>query len=99
MTDPIATGLVPGAHAFHARLSARELEIASAAAAGLYNKQIANNLAISVRTVENHLRSIYAKVGVTTRTQLSARIYAAQLSSANLTGGVKEMGHFGLAFA
>lgn len=83
MPDLFNAVLVSGAPVLHARLSAREQEIAAAAAAGLYNKQIANNLSISVRTVENHLRSIYAKVGVTTRTQLSAQIYAAQLSSAN----------------
>ena len=83
MPDLFNAALVSGAPVLQARLCAREQEIAAAAAAGLYNKQIANNLSISVRTVENHLRSIYAKVGVTTRTQLSAQIHAAQLSSAN----------------
>jgi DNA-binding CsgD family transcriptional regulator len=59
------------------RLSARELEVAEAVAMGLSNKQIAATLHISVRTVENHLRSIFEKLGVTTRTRLAAKLYGA----------------------
>lgn len=61
-------------------LSPRELEVADAVAAGLTNKEIAARLGISVRTVENHMRSIFAKLGVTTRTRLAARLHAARRS-------------------
>lgn len=57
------------------QLSARELEVAEAVVAGLSNKQVASGLGISVRTVENHLRSIFSKLGVTTRTRLAARLH------------------------
>ena len=59
------------------RLSARELEVAEAVATGLSNKQIAATLRISVRTVENHMRSIFDKLGVTTRTRLAAKLFEA----------------------
>jgi DNA-binding CsgD family transcriptional regulator len=55
-------------------LSAREFEVADAVGCGLSNKEIAAALEISVRTVENHLRSIFAKLAVTSRTRLVARL-------------------------
>lgn len=55
-------------------LSARELEVAEAVACGLSNKEVAARLEISVRTVENHMRSIFAKLGVSSRTRLAARL-------------------------
>ncbi len=48
----------------------REGEIVMTLAQGLTNTQISESLLISVRTVENHLRSIYSKADVTSRTQL-----------------------------
>lgn len=65
----------PGAVGLEQRLSARELEVAEAVAMGLSNKQLAATLHISVRTVENHMRSIFEKLGVTTRTRLAAKLY------------------------
>ncbi|MBL4617178.1 MAG: hypothetical protein JKY46_05740 [Robiginitomaculum sp.] len=50
--------------------TSRENEIVSSLAKGLTNTQIAEALMISVRTVENHLRSVYTKAQVTSRTQL-----------------------------
>jgi DNA-binding CsgD family transcriptional regulator len=58
-----------------AQLSARELEVAEAVAIGLSNKEVAATLDISVRTVENHMRSIFAKLRVTTRTRLAAKLH------------------------
>lgn len=52
----------------------RESEIVMALAQGLTNQQIAQSLLISVRTVENHLRAVYAKADVTNRTQLLRRL-------------------------
>jgi DNA-binding CsgD family transcriptional regulator len=51
-------------------LTRREREVAALAARGLGNKQIAERLVVSVRTVGNHLHSVYAKLGVTGRDQL-----------------------------
>lgn len=51
-------------------LSAREREIAQLVGIGLTNANIAARLCISVRTVENHLRSIYDKARVNNRTAL-----------------------------
>lgn len=56
------------------QLSAREFEVAEAVSRGLSNKEVAASLEISVRTVENHLRSIFAKLGVTSRTRLAAML-------------------------
>jgi DNA-binding CsgD family transcriptional regulator len=54
-------------------LSRRETDVAKAVVTGLSNKQVADSLGVSVRTVENHLRSVFAKYGVTTRTMLAAK--------------------------
>ena len=48
-------------------LTAREVEVLKLVAAGLMNRQIAERLAVSTRTVDAHLRSIYAKLGVKSR--------------------------------
>jgi DNA-binding CsgD family transcriptional regulator len=53
-------------------LSSREREIADLAAAGVQSKEIAAALFISVRTVNNHLQKIYAKLGVRSRAELRA---------------------------
>ncbi|MFJ5859670.1 LuxR C-terminal-related transcriptional regulator [Pseudarthrobacter oxydans] len=51
-------------------LTERELAIASLAAEGASDREIANNLGVSVRTVEGHLYRIYSKLGVTSRREL-----------------------------
>ena len=55
-------------------LTAREIEIVQLVGAGMTNPQVAELLCISPRTVQNHLRSIYAKVGVHNRTSLLYRL-------------------------
>ena len=52
-------------------LSERELEIAQLVAAGQRNREIAESLFLSVRTVEGHLRRIFGKLEITSRTQLA----------------------------
>jgi len=54
-----------------APLTVREREIALLAAVGNASKDIATVLALSVRTVDNHLQHAYAKLGVTTRHELA----------------------------
>lgn len=63
-------------------LSAREVEVAEAVALGLTNKEISDVLSISVRTVENHMRSIFAKLKINTRTRLAARLHEVRSKSA-----------------
>lgn len=55
-------------------LSDRETEVARLICAGQSNAEIGRGLGIALRTVENHLRSVYAKVGVNSRTQLVSRL-------------------------
>ena len=55
-------------------LSLRETEVLRLVAAGLTDGEIAERLVLSPRTVHAHLRSIYRKLGVTSRT---AAIHAA----------------------
>lgn len=52
---------------YPAGLSAREVEVLRLVAQGLTNPRVAEQLYLSPRTVEQHLRSIYNKLGVSTR--------------------------------
>jgi LuxR family maltose regulon positive regulatory protein len=54
-------------------LSARELEVLHLIAEGLTNQEIAVRLYLSLHTVKAHARNIYAKLGVSSRTQAVAR--------------------------
>ncbi|MFJ8046516.1 LuxR C-terminal-related transcriptional regulator [Streptomyces luteogriseus] len=58
---PALSGLVLG------ELTARQRQIVTLAAAGLTNRQIAERLTLSVRTVGNHLYSAYARLGASDR--------------------------------
>ncbi len=53
-------------------LTAREREIAELVCAGLTNRAIADQLVLSERTVEGHMRSMLAKLQLTNRTELAA---------------------------
>ena len=52
------------------KLSAQELQVALLAAAGLSNREIADRLYLSHRTVSSHLYHAYPKLGITSRSQL-----------------------------
>lgn len=52
-----------------ATLTEREREVLMLLAKGMTNKDIAQTLFLSVRTVETHLRNIYSKLNVASRTE------------------------------
>jgi NarL family two-component system response regulator LiaR len=54
-------------------VSERELEVLKLAAKGMSNKEIAAQLALSVRTVQSHLGHIFDKLGVSSRTEAVLR--------------------------
>jgi predicted ATPase/DNA-binding CsgD family transcriptional regulator len=56
------------------QLTAREREIARLVAAGLSNRQIAEKLFISRRTVDAHLEHIFGKLGITSRVMLTIQL-------------------------
>jgi DNA-binding NarL/FixJ family response regulator len=59
---------------FYDGLTAREIEILKLLATGQANKQVANKLRISEKTVRNHVSNMYAKLGIYDRSQ--AVLYA-----------------------
>jgi len=50
-------------------LTRREMDVLKLLAVGMYNKEVAEKLNISERTVKNHVSNIFKKIGVTDRTQ------------------------------
>jgi DNA-binding CsgD family transcriptional regulator len=56
------------------QLTSREQEIAALVAAGLSNRQIAEKLFISRRTVDAHLEHIFGKLGITSRVMLTIQL-------------------------
>ena len=65
--------------AYPDELTTREVEVLHLLAQGLTNAQIAAQLVISPRTVNAHLRSIYTKLAVTSRTATTRYAIAHQL--------------------
>lgn len=55
-------------------LTAQELEIATLVAGGATNREVAQSLYISPKTVEAHLSRAYRKLAVRSRTELAARM-------------------------
>jgi DNA-binding CsgD family transcriptional regulator len=57
-------------------LTPSEQRVADLVASGLSNKQVAEQLFVSVYTVEAHLSRVYAKLGIRSRTQLARHLGA-----------------------
>jgi DNA-binding NarL/FixJ family response regulator len=60
-------------------LSERETEIIRLIARGLSNKEIATQLSVSEKTIKNHISRIFAKLGITARTQAAIHAMKAGL--------------------
>jgi DNA-binding CsgD family transcriptional regulator len=57
-----------------ARLTPQELSVARLVAGGRTNREVARELVVSVKTVEYHLGHVYAKLGITSRSQLALQL-------------------------
>jgi DNA-binding CsgD family transcriptional regulator/pimeloyl-ACP methyl ester carboxylesterase len=63
-----------------AGLSPREMEVVRLLASGRTNRQIAEELFISLNTVSHHLRNVFAKTGTSNRTEAAAFAFEAGLA-------------------
>jgi DNA-binding CsgD family transcriptional regulator len=70
--NPVTPSLL--AVKLRSRLTRAEQQTAVMAAAGRSNKEIAAELVLSVRTIENHLQRAYEKLGVSGRKELAASV-------------------------
>ena len=68
-------------------LTPRETEVAQAALQGKTNKATARDLRISEHTVEDHLKAIFTKVGVSTRGELTAHLLRPRVASRPVADG------------
>jgi DNA-binding CsgD family transcriptional regulator len=65
--DPVTAPPVAKASTYPDGLTAREVEVLRLVAQGLTDEQVAEQLVISRHTVNSHLKAIYGKLGVTSR--------------------------------
>ena len=72
----VATGLRPRQAALEgaAALTPRQRQVCELTAAGKGNRAIAQELFLSIKTVESHLAAGYRKLGVNTRDDLAAEL-------------------------
>lgn len=65
---------VPAADPALDALSQAERRVAEAVARGLTNREVADHLYLSVKTVDFHLQQMYRKLGIRSRTELAVRM-------------------------
>jgi DNA-binding NarL/FixJ family response regulator len=73
-----AGGVSPQHSGRMAGLTGQESVVATLVAKGLSNREIAAEMVLSPRTVEYHLASVFRKVGVTSRSQLTGIVLRSQ---------------------
>ncbi len=69
----MAFGIRPGRSGSVARLSGRELDVIRLVVDGRSNDEIAARLGIGAKTVESHLRRLFERLDVASRTELATR--------------------------
>ncbi|WP_370963659.1 AAA family ATPase [Amycolatopsis sp. cg9] len=67
-------------------LTVRELEIARLVATGLTSRAVADRLVVSVRTVDNVLHGVYAKLGISGRRELASVVGQPEVGSSAADG-------------
>jgi DNA-binding CsgD family transcriptional regulator/tetratricopeptide (TPR) repeat protein len=75
-TRRIPRGPAAATRANPAGLTTRQLEVFELLAGGLTNRQIADRLVVSIRTVDHHVSTVLSKLGVATRQEAAARATA-----------------------
>lgn len=73
------------------RLTTRQLEVAQLAAQGRSNPMIADALAVSENTIKKHLKDVFERLDITTRTELVA-IFARTAPEESVPVGVTHRG-------
>lgn len=80
-TPPAATPPAEATVVDDAGLTGRELEILSLLARGFSNREMADQLVLSPRTIERHLENLYRKTGARNRAEATAYAYTRGLVS------------------
>ncbi|NEB80167.1 helix-turn-helix transcriptional regulator, partial [Streptomyces sp. SID14478] len=76
-----ATGEAPDLHeppGGLGELTPQQLRIARCVAEGATNREVARRLSVSPRTVDHHLRNVFARLGVRSRTELARLVDRAE---------------------
>lgn len=76
-----------GRRGYGSALSPRERQVAELAASGLRNKEIADELFLSVRMVEKHMTAVLRKLRLRSRAGISRRLTEQGPAPPNITGG------------
>jgi NarL family two-component system response regulator LiaR len=66
---------IPGQHLLLEQLTDRELQVLQLVAAGRRNREIAESLRVTVKTVEFHLSNILSKLNAQSRTEAVVRAW------------------------
>jgi DNA-binding NarL/FixJ family response regulator len=69
----LAFAVRPSAAASRVRLSQRELDVVRLVVDGRSNDEIAARLGIGAKTVESHLRRLFERLDIASRTELATR--------------------------